>query len=419
LVFGRLSLVAGRWSLVPTLPYEAYKSIYRMKNKLSKCTVLFIIAVFCSCGNNSPEEASVKVFDLAEALKTEETGLTSDYFSEVEMVVLDGKGEWFFPRHVIGGRFYKKYSLFYDQHNRSALGVFSRAGDLVLSLDRKGKGPGEYSGFSEYGMDPAEEKIYVAERYNQKIHWYDLQGNWIETIKIPTKFEHVYCMPDGNLLFQNVRRSDDNLDSCRLFLCNPAGELIKHVWNKPKEINDYSQFLDRDWLKYTESYGFLYRDAPLHDTVYQLNDEYELQPFFVMDPGKMKLPEHIATDFNRSKEWRNYLRTNRFYFSGNTLMISGSLNGWKHFDVDMDSQQITTLSEIRDDLVGWRSPPTECSMDGQYLIQRIYVQIYKDNIDNLVLNEDVIFPDIKEKIITEIKNANENTDIILLYYKLK
>ena len=416
----------GKGKRVKVLLYLFVSPTFNLNCSMKTFLRLFLLGTMVifgwSCSNsktNIPEE--LMVFDLAEAVKDQKTALASEFFSDVEFVVLDGKKEFYFPQHHITSSFVKNYSLSMDQFNQgSALGVFKKNGELLLSLNEKGKGPGEYAGASEFGMDYDETKIFVAEGYYKKIHWYDLSGNWLETIDIPTSFNHVYCLPDGNLLFQNKRYEPDNLDSCRLYICNPKGEAVKQVWNKSKEINDFAQFMDTYSIKRSPKYGLLYRDSPLYDTIYQINENYEIQPFFVMDPGRLRLPEDLATDFNRSDEWGNYLRANYYYFSGKDLLISASYKKkWLMYHVDFKSKEVTGLSEIKDDLLGGRSLPYYGTKDGNYLVHEIYVPYYKDHIDDAIIHDDVKFPEIQKQLREALLNAGDEVDMILIYYKLK
>lgn len=380
--------------------------------------VIFFFLFGCRDSNKTMTDGPI-VFDLAGSVNDNGTALASDFFSDVELVVLDGKKQFYFPRHIISSRHYKNYSLFYD-YGESFLGVFSHEGDFLLSLDKQGRGPGEYTVVIDCGMDHEETKIYVAEGFNKKIHWYDLKGNWLETINIPTKFNNVFVLPDGNYLFQNERYEPDQLDSSRLFLCNPKGELIKSVWNKSTEISDFPQFMDRNWIKETKGHGLIYRDSPMYDTVYQINEEYKISPFFIIDPGKLRLPEDLASDTRRSDEWGKYLRAHYYFFSGNNIIISASHNKkWIPFLASIKSGELTGLSEIKNDLIGWISIPFIETMDGQYLVQEISAQYYKEHIDEAIIHEDVKFPELQKKLRETLENAGEELDMILLYYKLK
>jgi hypothetical protein len=158
----------------------------------------------------------------------------------------------------------------------------------------------------------------------------------------------------------------------------------------------------------------------MYDTVYQISEEYELRPFFIMDPGKLGLPEELASDSRRNEEWGKYLRAHYYSFSGNNLWISASNNNkWIQFMANSETGKVTGITEIKDDIIGWRGVPYRETANGEYLVQEIYAQYYKDHVDEAIVHEDVKYPDLQKKLKETLLSADEELDMILLYYKLK
>ena len=139
-----------------------------------------------------------------------------------------------------------------------------------------------------------------------------------------------------------------------------------------------------------------------------------------MDPGRLGLPEELASDIRRSDEWRKYLRTNYYYFSEKRLMISASNNSkWIQFSADMESKEVIGISDIKDDLIGWRSLPFRSSQDGKYLVHEINAPYYSEHVEEAIINEDVKLPELQKKLREILLNADEELDMILVFYKLK
>ena len=155
----------------------------------------------------------------------------SDFCESVDFVVLQPNNAWFFPEYYIESKVLNNFVLFVDQFKGAAsMGVFKRTGEFFLKLEKRGKGPGEYNGIDDFGMDPAEKRFWVLEGYKAVLHWYDLQGNWIESIKLPINVTHVWILPDGNILAQNTRWEPDSFDETRLFVTDKTGRLTGKVW---------------------------------------------------------------------------------------------------------------------------------------------------------------------------------------------
>ena len=62
--------------------------------------VLIISLNSCKPTGNSTSDAFFTAA-LIESMNQKEEGLLSDFVEEVEMIVLDGQGEWFVPKGVI------------------------------------------------------------------------------------------------------------------------------------------------------------------------------------------------------------------------------------------------------------------------------------------------------------------------------
>ncbi|MCK5821144.1 MAG: 6-bladed beta-propeller [Bacteroidales bacterium] len=381
--------------------------------------LLVMFFVLSNCKSDTTNTSGLVALDLAEAVKNQETGYASDLFDEVSITVLDGQGKWFFPGHMITNVYHEDYSLFYDLYENAPIGIFDKEGKLFLSLDKHGKGPGEYTVVADVGMNPEQTKICVNEGHKKKMHWYDLKGNWIESIDLPTKFNNLHVLPGGKMILQNKRYDTDEYDSIRLMLTDSEGKFLKSIWNKPMEVNDYPQFMDGFWIRNTGKNGLFYRDSPLYDTIYSISDDTQFEARYIFDVGNLGLPIKIAEDFNRSQEWINYLRVHRYFTTGDNLVISGAYKKWVHFIANLKDGTIKCYNEIKDDLIGYRSIPYDQTQDGKYLVQQIHVQYAKDNLETMFPKQDVQFPEKRDKLKELITSADENTDVILVYYRIK
>mgnify|MGYP000925070456 CR=1 FL=1 len=72
----------------------------------------------------------------------------------------------------------------------------------------------------------------------------------------------------------------------------------------------------KDWFLQSTANEMFYRDSPLYDTIYSISNDLQLKARYVFDVGNLGLPTKIAEDFSRSKEWINYLRIHRYFFTG-------------------------------------------------------------------------------------------------------
>lgn len=379
--------------------------------------VLIISMGTCKPTGNTNSDAFFTA-NLIESMNQKEVGLLSDFVEEVEMVVLDGQGEWFVPKGVIYGNYYENYTVYLDKRNKNVC-VFGKEGRLQFVLNKPGKGPGEFSNPTDAGMDNLEKKVFVFESYRRKIHWYDLSGSWIESINLPTSLKHVLPLPEGGFLYQNDQSSNDELDSCRLMMADKSGIVKRCIWDNGPKNRDKASFQDACWLMPNSKGGHYYRDLYLGDTIYSLDSCYNLNPVLVMNAGKHRLPADLALDFNKRDLWKNYLRTHAYCSVPQGFLIAGNMEDKVYFHIDIKNRKVKCIKEIKDDLMGFRGIPIEMSVDGQYLVKMVRIQHYSGNAEGMFVSKEVKYPEIQARLKTVAQNGNDQIDIVLLLYKLK
>ena len=189
-------------------------------------------------------------------------------------------------------KFYENFTIILDSRNKNIC-VFNKDGQVQFVLKNPGKGPGEFFSPSDAGMDYLRNKVFVFESSRRKVHWYDLNGIWIETINLPTRLNNIHTLPDGNLLYQNDQLSNDDFDSCRLMIADESGSVQQCIWDCGPNNRNTAGFQDACWIMPNKNGSHYYRDLYLGDTIYYLDSDFELNPSLVMNAGKYILPKDI------------------------------------------------------------------------------------------------------------------------------
>jgi hypothetical protein len=380
---------------------------------------LALLLCLSACNPKPTGTADVMTLDIPALMNQQGEIKLSDFIESIDFVVIQPHNDWFFPRHTVTTKVLNNYLMFSEYHGaEGSIGIFRRNGEFLLRLARKGKGPGEYNAVSEMGMDPAETKIWVLEGYRATLHWYDLQGNWLESIKLPTDVSHVRVLGSGEIIAQNTRWEPDFYDSCRLFLADREGKFIRSLWDKSKSIPDYSNFLDNNWLFETNN-ELYYRDNPNSDTVYQLNREYHLEPFLVMDPGKLRIPPEILDDFNRMQEWNNYLRMHQVFIMKDLILLEGGMKRSKQFLIDRKTGQTVCSEMLDDDMLGLKTWFEDRSVQSDYLFRTIYIPVFKGHLDAIFNNDNPKLKSLQEKLRKTMAEASDEIEMIVVLYKVK
>lgn len=386
-----------------------------MKHLLTLILILYLSA----CNPKPTGTADIMTLDIPALMNQQGEVKLGDLIESIDFVVIQPHKDWFFPRYHITTKLLNNYFMFNDMgRGDGAIGIFKRNGEFFLRLARKGKGPGEYSGVNDMGMNPEETKIWVLEGYKATVHWYDFKGNWLESIKLPTDVAHVRVLRSGELIAQNTRWEPDAYDSCRLFLTDKNGKFIRSLWDKSKNIPDYSNFLDNNWL-FESDHNLYYRDNPNSDTIYQLNRDYHPEPFLVMDPGKLRIPPEVLNDFTRNQEWINYLRMSQVFIMKDRIFLSGSMKRSKQFLIDRKTGESICTEMLTDDLLGLKTWFEDRSVQSDYLFRTIYVPVFKDHLDAIFVNDNPKFKSLQEKLRKTMAEASDELEMIVVLYKVK
>lgn len=343
----------------------------------------------------------------------------SDFCDSVSFVVLRSNPEWYFPDHAFRSKFLIKHSLFLNRGpNVEQVGVFGRSGEFVLTLNHRGKGPGEYLTIQDFGMDPEENKIWIIEHSGDRIHWYDLNGTWLETVKLPTHSSHVWILENGGMLVQNRRFGNpESRDTSRLYLVDRDGRFVRSLLYKPVNDLQYENFIDQNWIFQTGGQLY-YRDLQYSDTLYKLNDAYKPVPYLITDLAKLRTDPDPAR-YNTSKpQGRDFLRIYDFFIFNDYLYLEGGKSMPFHLRVNRKTMETVCSERLTDDLSGTHGFFSNRTVTSDYLVQVIYPN-YKENPGKLFLNDHPVYKELQDELRKTLAESMGEEDIILVYFKVK
>jgi DNA-binding beta-propeller fold protein YncE len=66
-----------------------------------------------------------------------------------------------------------------DGYGNARIHCFSRDGELKFSWGSSGHGPGEFNTVHSVFIDPADERLYAADRYNNRVQYFTLAGEYL------------------------------------------------------------------------------------------------------------------------------------------------------------------------------------------------------------------------------------------------
>lgn len=236
---------------------------------MKKVIILLVVTCFTMCQQKLQNDQTIMV-DMDHPEKTS----LSDYFRSIELIPLETSPEVliaYISKMIIHGDRY--YTL---DKRQSIIHVFDQTGKFLFKIDKKGRGPGEYSFIEDININPFSGHLELLESYGS-VHIFDLPGNYIETKRIAYpdfRAVHLFTAVENHThvfyaMFQPQKIIYFNLDE----------KLLLHEeFEEKKELGRYAY---KSLYQY-QDVSYIFR--PFHPVVYKIGKE-RLEAVFQFDFG--------------------------------------------------------------------------------------------------------------------------------------
>lgn len=245
-------------------------------------TILFVLC-FSSC-TNSPNADTTAIntlkIDLSRAKQEKEI---SQIFSEISLVKLETT-----PNSLIGeiNKIFLSNNLIYISDGLSVY-LFDMNGQFKKRLHNNGKGPGEYTGISDFVVGK-NNTIEILNSGLQKVIRYDSTFSFIDEYKINRYAMNMALLKSGERLFHcGNDASGDQYD--KILQYEKGKQKNKHLKISPQR-SLYLHYRRFDYFSYYNN-GVITTDAH-HDTVYFFDGEL-FKPIYAIDIGAKAIPKHM------------------------------------------------------------------------------------------------------------------------------
>jgi hypothetical protein len=139
-----------------------------------------------------PEPGSRKRIIFVEEITIGESEGDENYmFGESVQVIADDEG-----------------CIYVTDWDRKRIQKYSPDGKYLLSIGRKGQGPGEFGNIWSPTFDN-EGNLYATDIVNKKVAFFDRDGEFLRSIKIPQYIGSVFILPNGYYFTTKTERSED------------------------------------------------------------------------------------------------------------------------------------------------------------------------------------------------------------------
>lgn len=289
--------------------------------KVSIHTLMLLILYTCiisSCSSTKDRNLPVCQIDIEAGLDKMEEVYLSDFAPEIEYVVLET------PDDIVLSD-YLSYDV--SEHyiiatdNRMSLVLFDLSGKFISRFGQKGRGPEEYQNVDNLYIE--ENRIFFSSYTD--IFEFNKEGEFINKYPNVLLFEDRYIIQNWSLIHDSLifghLPNDEGHMEYKAVLINKNGELIKKYRNYDI-LESKGSRINTGTTQVYQFNGNLHFKEQFSDTLFILDDDYELKPFYTIDLGDLKMPVPVRTDFSEYfRKINDYMAVEDIYETENHLFL--------------------------------------------------------------------------------------------------
>jgi len=258
--------------------------------------VVFIFVTSLSCKENAKKEKiksnSFYTIPFAEIVKNKRKVKLSEFATDVEFIQFENT-----PKALLGRvddiQLTKDY-IFVYHFGSDLITQFSRDGKYVRHIGKLGRGPKEYESSRAFSIDEKNERIYIQTNWTSKMMVFNFDGEYIKTIKYPA-IERLKNVWSRDSLLVSFAEPMEGNEPYVFIEHNEQGDTLQTVpnyifWdNKDQYYNMYLNFLN-SFYRFGNK---LHMKGWYNDTVYSYDENNKIVPKFIIDLKKYKIPDDL------------------------------------------------------------------------------------------------------------------------------
>ena len=261
---------------------KIYKLIYKWRG----CLLLFYCSVIMFSCQSFEQNLTIPTIE-ADITSNAKLRL-SEYFDNFRMIKL--------PSDTIMGEIERiKYenNCIYISDGRT-LFIFSESGELLSCFEKRGNGPGEYSGITDFMIDG--ENIVVLDRSQQRLITYEHSGKAVATRNLGYNVQAISPIVDNSFFLHC------SIDCSHKLLRMRNGQIDSSYLAIDKNQAEYLfVFAHHNFYQDQKSVYFF---QPINDTVYVSTEGGSINPFFYVDFKGKNIPSSFLK--NKYRDVKNF-----------------------------------------------------------------------------------------------------------------
>lgn len=186
---------------------------------------------------------------------------------------------------------YEDKFIVFDSRLNNVL-AFSSAGKFLFKFGARGNGPGEYVDVVDVMLDKENDRIGILSVEQRQIHYFNLRGEFEESLRLPFQATRLAAMSKGNIAFA-LTYFDEDFKNFKV--TNDKGNVLAGYFEYPQDVFPMGLY-NITGLMVENRGGVLYSDAT-SSTIHQVTNDGTTFPKYQFDLGKETWPEKDQYDF--------------------------------------------------------------------------------------------------------------------------
>ncbi|PKO98453.1 MAG: hypothetical protein CVU13_09855 [Bacteroidetes bacterium HGW-Bacteroidetes-8] len=274
-----------------------------MKRKLLIfATALSVMVIACNPSSNN-NAAALKIIDIENSINTIQVVKLSEVANSIEYIPLETSDS------ILIGNISKivcENNKIYVSDNSDKLFVFDREGMHLRTLNRKGRGPGEYVVLRSFKVDDVTGNILVLD-FSGRVNIYDSLHNFVQSIEATKKGVNFTGFENfGDTIFAASHFVLTDNASTEIIIYDSSSITRDSVTFRPidfiSSVSDNSEIPLRInhpvIVKYNNEIRYF---SVKGDTIFSLNSKLEKSVAYLFNQGKYREPDRITFEDFMSK----------------------------------------------------------------------------------------------------------------------
>ncbi|SMP31312.1 6-bladed beta-propeller protein [Algoriphagus winogradskyi] len=291
---------------------------------------------------------------------------------------------------------------------------FSKEGDLLTTLEKRGEGPEEYQYLHRFRVDTENKTIEVYDKVGQKIIIYDSNFKFKESIKIGLFFENFEKISDKKYLIYLAQENIFNGKnvSNNLIIWDNGEITFSDILQRPTDI----KFQDNS-IYFNRMSKSIYFTQAFNDTIYK----FDVNVNRIVEKSIVNFPNKLFGSFSSIDEIDRVFNDKTYSTNIDYLVLNDKVISFNYIKSDNGALSFMRYFYFPHSNFVFQGTSLYNDFDGIFLFRHIY---FRDNIFTYVVSPESLSNLDLEKVSEDLRGSIDESisfedQFLLLSFKIK